>query len=321
MKPKMAIMAIFPISLITFHIYYNLSHSNQTGLSYLWRILGFSFLISIPVALALLFVSRRIKGIRPEIRYFGVLFVVLISLCFETYQYINWHNKLTYAIDYANKCIKDELNNDAVIMGPYAQTVTLGTPNKSEIFYYGAYSKNDSLFEKIPATHVIYEVGMGGSKSGNETKFAEYYGDINRGSKLVDSYLIGRYYVNLYDITSGTSNSLAKNYKMTNFEKGMQFYNSNTLDSAITYFALAENSQRMKRASLYLGNIYYRQGKYALAKSAYAKGLEEDCYDPKYWALYSISCKQNGDLETAEMAKNRALNYAPFPGFFQNANF
>jgi len=309
------------VSLITFHIYYNLSHENQNGLLNFWKIFLVSMLISIIISLALKYIVRGIKLIKPEIRYFGVIFIILIALFLESKQYINWNNKLTYAIDYANKCIERELNINSVIMGPYAQTLTLGTSIKAEIFYFGAYPKNDSLFERIPATHVLYEVGMGGSKSGNETKFAEYYSKVNAGSELVDSYLIGRYYVNLYNIVSGTDNYAAKSYRMTDFEKGMYFYNRNNIDSALIYFTLAEKLQHAVRAFLYKGNIYYRQGNYELAKVAYAKGLEDNCYDPKYWALYSISCKQMGDMRAAEIARDNALKYAPFPGYFQNVNF
>jgi tetratricopeptide (TPR) repeat protein len=210
------------------------------------------------------------------------------------------------------------LGDDATVMGPYAQTVTLGTNKKAEIYYFGAYKKADSLFEIIPATHVIYEIGMGGNKSGNEIKFAEFYSKIDSGSVLIDSYLIGRYYVNLYNITQNTNNQYAKSYAMTDFEKGMYYYNKNMTDSASAYLIKVASSNNFRRAALYLGNIYYGQGKYDRAKIEYEKGLADDCYDPKFWALYGLSCRQLGDIEAFKKAKQKTIMYSPFPGYFQN---
>jgi hypothetical protein len=314
-------LVIIPMSLITFHIYFNISHASQNRVLHFWQIFGYSLILAVFASVALFYILKGILKLDPKPRIIGVLIIIVFSLSFDVRYFISWKQKLTYAIDYANRNIERQLGDKAVLVGPYAQTLTLSTSKKAEIFYFGAYPQNDSLFARIPATHVIYEVGMGGNKSGNETKFAENYSKVNAGSIQIDSYLIGRYYVSLYNISSGTDNPVAKNYKMTDFERGMYYYNRNDFDSALVYLNLAETRDNVKRASLYIGNIYYRQGQYASAKIEYAKGLADDCYDPKFWAFYSISSKQMGDNEIAEMAKAKAIRYAPFPGFFQNINF
>ncbi len=321
MDRRSMIIAIIPNSLIAFHVYFNISHVGQSRYLPFWEMFGYSIVVGIMLSPILYYIFKGLKRVKPEFRAVAILVIILLSLGFDLSYFIKWSRKLTYAIDYVNRTLKSEVSDKAVIMGPYAQTLTLGAPNRAEIFYFGAYPKDDSLFRRIPATHVVYEVGMGGSKSGNETKFAENYPRANAGSEQIDSYLIGRYYVSLYNVANGTDNISARSYKMTDFEKAMYYYNRNVLDTALVYFDRAGSADKVNRAFLYIGNIYYKQGKFELAKTEYSKALSDDCYDPKFWALYSLACRQAGDISTAEMAKEKAVAYAPFPGFFQNANF
>jgi hypothetical protein len=314
-------VGIMLMSIVSFHIYFNYSHAGRVGYLPFWQIFGYSLIIGISISISLILILRGVNNFRPVFRVFGALLIVLISLTLNAIQFINWSHKLTYAIEYANRNVRSELSNNAIIIGPYAQTLTLETLNMAEIFYFGAYPKNESLFTKVPATHVTYEMGARGERSGNEAKFAEYYNKAYVGSKQIDSYLIGRYYVNIFNITEGSDNTLANCYKMTDFEKGMEYYNRNILDSALVYLNEAETTGNVGRASLYKGNIYYKEGNYKLANLEYAKGLADDCYDPKFWALYSITCTRIGDYLMAEGAKEKAMKYAPFPGFFYNINF
>ncbi len=318
MSSNRILFAVIPMSLIGFHVLFNVTHAGQNRVLPFWQLFIYAFVIGVLISAAFFYILKVIKKLDSKIRIIGVLIIIALSLSFDVSYFVNWAQKLTYAIDYTNRNIDDQLGDQAVLMGPYAQTLTLNTSKKAEIFYFGAYPKNDSLFARIPATHVLYEVGAGGNKSGNEAKFAEYYSKVNAGSIQIDSYLIGRYYVSLFNVSGGTDNPTAQNYKMTDFERGMYYYGKNDFDSALIYLNLAETRGNLKRASLYKGNVYYRQGQYAFAKTEYAKGLTDDCYDPKFWALYSISAKQMGENEIAEMAKNKAIRYAPFPGFFQN---
>jgi hypothetical protein len=312
---------IIMMSMISFHLYFNLARAEQGGYIPFWRIFGYSILIGILISAISIPILKSISRLKQGFRIGAVFLIVALSIMLDARQFIDWSHKLTYSIDYANRSLKGELNDNAVLMGPYAQTLVLGTNKKAQIFYFGAYPKDDSLFAKVPATHVVYEMGLGGGVSGNQAKFAEYYPEANARSRQIDAYLIGRYYVGLFSVIDGTENSLAKRYKMSDFEKGMYYYSRNMLESAIVYLNKADKNKYMTRAALYKGEIYYKLGNYGKAKLEFARGLKDDCYDPKFWALYSITCAQIGDDSSAKKARERAIKYAPYPGFFNNLIF
>jgi hypothetical protein len=322
---KFGLLRIIPLSvtasLIVFHFYFYISKSNQMPDYPFWNMFFISLVIGIIAAFVIYYLFKFTFRLNLTARVILIILISLFSLSFDIKYYIGWYSKLTYGIEYINHTLGAELGKDAVIMGPYAQAVTLDNELKAEIFYFGAYPKNDSLFARIPATHIIYEAGMGGGKSGTEAKVEEYYPYIYSTMRQVDSYLIGRYYVNVFNVTEGSRNSAAKQHPMNDFEKGIYYYNNNIYDTALTYLQTAKSTCSPYRASLYIGNIYYKLGQMSQAKEAYKYGLEDDCYDPKFWAMYSIACKSSGDFATAEKAKQKALKYAPYGGFFQNVNF
>jgi Tfp pilus assembly protein PilF len=160
-----------------------------------------------------------------------------------------------------------------------------------------------------------------GGKSGNELKFQEYYPRIKAQATIIDTYLIGRYYINIYNITDATANARSHAYHWSNFEKAMKYYGESNVDSALRYFEKAVNEDRFSRASLYRGNLYFGRGQYEQAREEYRIGLEDDCYDPKYWILYSVACKRTGQLTESERARNLAFKYEPYAGFINNLKF
>lgn len=315
------VSSILTFSLIIFHLYYYIAGANKLRSFPFWEYLAISILLAGIMATMLHFSLNILKNIKVNYKLAFAIILILVSGMIDARYFYRWFSGSTKSIDYVNRILNKELTKDAVIIGPYAQTVTLGNRYKAEIFYFGAYAKNDSLFNLVPATHAIFEVGIGQNKSGNEEKFQQNYPAVASNAKFVDSYLIGRYYVNIYNIVYGSPSEIARAYTPSNFENGMFYYNQNKYDTALTYFMAAETRDLLSRAALYIGNIYYRAGDYARARDAYRRGLVDDCYDPKFWALYSVACKQVGDINNAEAARKLALKYAPYPGFFQGINF
>jgi 4-amino-4-deoxy-L-arabinose transferase-like glycosyltransferase len=307
------IISVFVFSFVSFHIYYNIAglYSNPNYLFGKTLIISFviSAIISIIIHLVILLINRK---------YYMRSIIVFALLAYSIFQdsiyYKNWFSKITYAIEYVNKILPRQVGHEAIVIGPYAQTITLGNLIKSEIFYFGAYEKNESLFRMVPATHTAYEIGMG-SPSGNEIKFAEYYPEIYKRAIFIDSYLIGRYYIRIQYLGQDTGADKHAKYDLSNFEKAMQYYNNGDVDSAFQYFNEAEKDDRLSRASLYMGNIYFNNQQFKNARDEYRKGLAEDCYDPKFWILYSIACQKTGQIVESIRARNLALRYEPYPGF------
>jgi tetratricopeptide (TPR) repeat protein len=255
---------------------------------------------------------------RFRLTIFGTL--ILLFLMFEFNNYLEWSKGITYSINYVNRNLQNQLGADAVLIGPYAQTITLGNRLKSEIYYFGAYPENDRLFDIIPATHVVFESGSGSSLSGNERSFNKYYPSIREKAILIDSYLIGRYYVNIYNICAGTNNTFAKSYRMSNFETAMTFYHEGEIDSALIFFKRALEFDQVRRALLYMAEIHLKLGDTRQAKAEFEKGLMDDCYDPRIWALYSVSCSKTGDLETSQYARKKAATYAHSQSIIKESN-
>ena len=314
------ITSLFIFSLVAFHIYFEISKASLNQQYAFWKIFTLSILISVLVSSIIYFSVAYFIRRHYLIRLSMIIGLLALFLIGELRLYGKWIKKATFAIDYVNKNLPRQIDKDAILIGPYAQTITLGNELRSEIYYFGAYARNDFLFDIMPATHVAYEIGMG-SKSGNELKFEEYYPEIKKQSLLIDSYLIGRYYVNIYNINDATVNTKNHVYHWSNFEKAMKYYAESEPDSALKYFEYAGREDHCARAYLYKGNLYLSRGLYEQARHEYQEGLQEDCYDPKFWYLYSISCQRSGLMAESERARNMALKYEPFPGFINNLKF
>jgi tetratricopeptide (TPR) repeat protein len=311
------IVAIFPFSLAVFQVYFAISHASQKQIFPFGDMVITSLLVSIPLSGLVYFVLKRFVRLSRVMRLSGVLAVLVVFAYIEIAQYSSWYNKMTFAVEYVNNSLPKQVGDEAIIMGPYAQTFTLSNPLRAEIFYFGAYPKNDSLFEVVPATHVIFETGISG-KSGTEVKFEEYYKEVYDNSFLIDSFLIGRYYILLYNISGGPGKGRRE---WSNFELAKLYYNSFNIDSALCYFDKAALEDRCSRASLYKGNIYFGQNKFDEARIEYSKGLMYDCYDPKFWALYSVACRKSGNAVEGQKALAKALKYEPYPGFLNSLKF
>jgi len=307
------------LSFVIFHLHFHISGNKGLPSSKFWEVLRTSFILSAMFSFALYFILKLIKRVQLRFRLSLVGILVLLFLMFEINNYLEWGKGITYSIYYVNRNLANELGSDAVVIGPYAQTITLGNHFRSEIYYFGAYPENDRLFDTIPATHVVFESGSGSTLSGNEKSFNKYYPHIRAKAILIDSYLVGRYYINVYNICGGTNNTLARSYRMSNFETAMTFYHEGEIDSALAFFEHALEFDQARRALLYMAEIHLELGDIRRAKEELEKGLMDDCYDPRFWAMYSVTCSKTGDLVTSQYARKKAATYAHSEGYFKDS--
>ncbi len=86
----------------------------------------------------------------------GIVLIILAlcSLAYQVTTYRQWINHSHRSTEDASKDLADILGKGAVIAGPYAPRLTLGSKHKHFIYYFGLPRPDTSIFKTFPISHL-----------------------------------------------------------------------------------------------------------------------------------------------------------------------
>lgn len=132
-------------------------------------------------------------------RTIALLAVALIALS-DLYQYWDWARDPQYSIVQASRQLSHDIPKDAVLGGPYAYVLTLENQISAIQFYtYNLNALPGVLNPKI--THIAVDAdSLLKDAPFNEEGLYKVYPDVMKQAKLLKSYTLRGYLVNLYEI-------------------------------------------------------------------------------------------------------------------------
>jgi len=125
----------------------------------------------------------------------------------------------------ANEDISAILNPEAVISGPYGPALTIDTDLKTFIHLFGVVDLDSTLFDRWPVTHIAVDTS-------NLIEAVRSYPRLE-GLYPVTSWWIRDTEVKLFRISDLFSNTRAKGYQPSRYEKAVAHLSENRLDSAL----------------------------------------------------------------------------------------
>lgn len=245
----------------------------------------------------------------------GKIISVLIIMLIVTIQFsLIFSNafKKEKTIFNASKDLGQIVSPNAVIIGSYSSALTQNNNLRSVIKMFGVPVVERDFFNTIPATHIAVEAG--GGETSNEGRAFKDYPDIMQNAIIITTYYIRGYPVNIYLISNGTPNGIAKSYQPTVFEKAAIFLNKGDIDSCLIMLNIFESQYPgTLSANLMRSKIYLDKKDYNNAKNYLTKALEIDKENLNLWWLLGDLCLRitPPNINEAYDAFKKALNIRP----------
>lgn len=127
---------------------------NMVGLAY--RMVWYFFPVALALTGALLYMKRHFINIMSRS---NLLLMILLGI-FVIYQYqwiYRWHSENSHIISNFAEDTKQALGENAVIIGPFANTLTINNDIKSFIYMFGLTKREPNLFTRFPITHLVVD--------------------------------------------------------------------------------------------------------------------------------------------------------------------
>lgn len=292
-------------SILIFHLFtFILKFSGGTG--------SFDSLVAVSVLLAvaliilwyLVFKDRRILQIRaPGFRWIATSIIVFLILFININQYLSWAKNPQYSLIRSSQDLGKILNQDAVLSGPYASTLTQDNDLGFCFHMFGVVSVDTLLFQRYPITHLALE-----SRGGNKERAFKDYPEVMSNARLVTTYLLRGMPVEIYRIKEHTGNPAAEMYQLSDFEKAKVLIEQGKPDSAIAFL----NQFNLKHpenlsAHLTLSEILSQRGEHQRAISELEKAIQFD--DRNYLLHYYLGylCFQLSDQKKDPLLYQRGI--------------
>ncbi len=189
-------------------------------------------LISIIIAVGFTIVCFMFRDkVLKIIHHKSILLTVflLASVCYQYYWSYNWFKDGTYTFQTAGKELQQNLGENAVVAGPYSQSLTADNNLKSFIYMFGMSSKDQTLFNKIPFTHLAMDAS-------NLNVAIAVYPELKISSEVA-KYWVRDVEVSILRIDREEMGLRPVSYILSDYEKAIDFLTRSELDS--TYYYLA----------------------------------------------------------------------------------
>ena len=164
-------------------------------------------------------VRRRFTGL---IKNAGVALIIL-ALCSLVYQgitYRQWVKHSHRSTEDASKDLAEVLGNGAVVAGPYAPRLTLGSKHRHFIYYFGLPKSDTSIFDMFPITHLAID-------QRNLEVAVQDFPEIENTIPLTDYLIRGRTVMILEMMEKPAG------YEPSNYELAEECYKRGDTDSAL----------------------------------------------------------------------------------------
>jgi 4-amino-4-deoxy-L-arabinose transferase-like glycosyltransferase len=168
-------------------------------------------------------------GLSPTRRLrMGVVTVVilLISLV-QGRQFLDFAQNIQYSFLRASQDLGHILSFDAVVSGPFAQTLTLDNKLKLMLRMFSGWPPDPELFQKYPLTHLALE-----AQGGQREEASKDYPQVMKGAKLVATYFLRNFPVQILRVAESSGNPEAGNYRLSDFERAQLLKEEGQIDSA-----------------------------------------------------------------------------------------
>lgn len=207
---------------------------------------------------------------RPFLRFVssrGIFLTILLGLylIFQGQWTWRWFTERSYIIESFGKDCCETLGEDAVVIGPYAQTLTINSNIKSFIYMFGLSNREPDLFKRFPLTHLATD------KPNFDAALVDY--PQLRGSLETVNGTLKYTFINLIRINNEVLKAEDVNYRPSDYEKGIEFFVSNQTDSTGYYLErflakYPENGQGLMLAA----NHYARLGEFTRCREFLDRG-------------------------------------------------
>ncbi len=241
-----------------------------------------------------------------------LLVILCLSVLFQSHWVIKWFNKRTYNLAEAGQSLTCDISEDAVLIGPYAQALTIDNNIRSFIYWFGMAQKEPRLFAEYPVTHIAADVS-------NWDMLFKDYPFLNQTIRWVSNYRFRDIETRVARMPDDYMVQYNRNYNLTDYEKGIGYFQLANADSCLHYLNKSlESNQNNKSASLILANYYLGHGNLdvgfgifdtlmQLYPRDYSICMEAGAYH------YSLYHRYSNDKMMAEADKmfNRAISLNP----------
>ncbi len=221
------------------------------------------------------FYRRRISALAGAVHV--VLWVLaLIFVLNQTQWTYDWLSQTPHALKEANEDLAQILAPEAVVIGPYAQSLTIDNNLKSFIYMFGLAQTEPDLFEKQPLTHLAVDIS-------NWESAAAKYPLLSRVN-WITSYWIREIQIRIVRLDDSILAEWGRTYNPTDFEKAIWFYHHAQADSCLKYLqSFMDKYPKNKSGLVLLSNLLYTKGAYRQAFETYDRLIS---YYPDDFSLY-----------------------------------
>ncbi|MCK4632473.1 MAG: hypothetical protein KAT79_04330, partial [candidate division Zixibacteria bacterium] len=145
----------------------------------------------------------------------AVLIIAVVGRGAASYLY--WTERPSYMAVDNSADLQMILSPGAVLSGPYAPLLTLGTDFGTVIHMFGVSQPNPQFFEKFPITHLLVD-------EGNERRARKDYPEVMDSAVHLCTYHVGLKNARLFRIAGLTGNPSATAYRLSKFEEALDYY-------------------------------------------------------------------------------------------------
>lgn len=226
---------------------------------------------------------------------------------------MKWFNKRSYNLAEAGQSLTCDIADNAVLIGPYAQALTIDNNIKSFIYWFGMARKEPGLFANYPVTHITADL------SNWEVLFNDYP-FLNKNIRWVSNYRIRDIETRVMRMPDDYMKRYNPSYQQTDYEHGIRFFHLANADSCVYYLnqsltACAES----KSTYTLLANYYISQGVIDVGFEIFDKLMLSYPHDFSIcmeagslrYGIYHLSGEKNMLIEADKMF-DRAISLNPY---------
>jgi 4-amino-4-deoxy-L-arabinose transferase-like glycosyltransferase len=193
-------------------------------------IIVLSFFFSLPLTYIFYRMKRRKSSwLGRSYKIIMVAVVVLLILWVGGGQFVGFARTIQYSFLSASLDLGQILSSEAVVSGPYAQTLTMDNKLKLVLHMFAGWPADPELFEKYPITHLAMEV-----EGGQMEQALKDYPQVMMNAKPVTTYFLRDFAVQILRVSESSGNPKTQNYQLSDFEKAKLLLEDGQVDSALT---------------------------------------------------------------------------------------
>ena len=266
---------IFSIPTASFLIFHTLSFFLKIfqKVVQLNSIIIISFFLSLPLTYVFYVVKRR----KPSSAMWGfkkmmIVIVVFLVLLVNGGQFLAFATNVQYSFLSASLDLGQILGSEAVISGPYSQTLISDNKLGYVWHMFASTTRDPEVFQKHPLTHLAME-----ARGGNWEQAFEDYPEVMMNARLVAIYHLRNFPVQILRVAESSGNPQTQNYRLSDFEKAMLLIEEGQVDSAIVMLNqfVSQYPQNLSGYKI-LAQIYYGRNDLEKALLLLEKALRFD---------------------------------------------